>query len=121
MLIHDTATMASKSFNANALAKALARARSSGRRTRRSCRAPASSTFFFCPTGDTDAHAGNQPALAARGAWGSIFRVSFTGHDGTISIAVLGDAVHSSFDNLTFADSNTILATEDRGDALHGS
>jgi len=27
--------------------------------------------------------------------------------------------VHSSFDNLTFADSNAILATEDRGDMLH--
>ena len=32
---------------------------------------------------------------------------------------MLGDAVHSSFDNLTFADTNTILATEDRGDTLH--
>jgi hypothetical protein len=32
---------------------------------------------------------------------------------------VLGDAAHSSFDNLTFADTSNILATEDRGDLLH--
>jgi hypothetical protein len=36
-----------------------------------------------------------------------------------ISIFVLGDAVHASFDNLTFSDDHTPLATEDRGDTLH--
>jgi hypothetical protein len=36
-----------------------------------------------------------------------------------ISILVLGDANHSSFDNLAFADSRTLLAAEDRGDTLH--
>ena len=38
---------------------------------------------------------------------------------GTISIFVLCDAIHSSFDNLAFADANTLLAAEDRGDTLH--
>jgi hypothetical protein len=38
---------------------------------------------------------------------------------GTISIFVLGDAVHASFDNLTFSDDHTLLAAEDRGDTLH--
>ena len=32
-------------------------------------------TFFFDITGDTDNVAGNDPVLAARGAWGGIFRV----------------------------------------------
>src|SRR5262249_6471929 len=32
-------------------------------------------TFFFDPTGDTDAPTGQIAQLAARGAWGSIFRV----------------------------------------------
>ena len=32
-------------------------------------------TFFFGPTGDTNADAGNVDSLAKRGAWGSIFRV----------------------------------------------
>jgi hypothetical protein len=61
------------------------------------------------------------PALAARGSWGSIFevRLSPDGNNGSISIAVLGDADHASFDNLTFGDHNTLLATEDRGDGLH--
>ena len=38
---------------------------------------------------------------------------------GKISIFVLGDADHASFDNLTFADDHTLLAAEDRGDTLH--
>ena len=79
-------------------------------------------TFFFDATGDTDATAGNVPALAARGSWGSIFRVDLDDQDGdtgTISIVVLGDQFHASFDNLTFADDNVLLAAEDRGDMLH--
>ena len=78
-------------------------------------------TLFFDPTGDTDATAGSTPALAARGSWGSIFKVRFSprGNDGFISIAVLGDADHASFDNLAFADHDTLLAAEDRGDGLH--
>ena len=58
--------------------------------------------------------------LAARGAWGSIFRVDMLDAlNGTIAIVVLGDRDHSSFDNLAFADQCTLLATEDRGDTLH--
>jgi hypothetical protein len=59
--------------------------------------------------------------LAARGAWGSIFRVDFPGgvEEGSVSIVVLGDADHSSFDNLTFGSTGLLLATEDRGDNLH--
>jgi hypothetical protein len=77
-------------------------------------------TFFFDPTGDTNANSGNQAALAARGAWGSIFRVDFTDdNQGTISIFVLGTAEQSSFDNLAFTDTQTLLAAEDRGDTLH--
>jgi len=90
-------------------------------------------TFFFSPTGDTDAPTGQVPQLAARGAWGSLFRVDL-GHegdgdhdrddrgahrDGKISIFVLGDQVHNSFDNLTFANEHQLLAAEDRGDTLH--
>jgi hypothetical protein len=78
-------------------------------------------TFFFDATGDTSANSGNQPALAARGAWGSIFRVDFSAddHDGRLGIFVLGTAEQSSFDNLTFIDSKTMILTEDRGDTLH--
>jgi hypothetical protein len=78
-------------------------------------------TFFFDATGDTSALSGSQPALAARGAWGSIFRVDFSSdnHDGSLSIVVLGTAEQSSFDNLAFVDTQTLLAAEDRGDTLH--
>jgi hypothetical protein len=60
--------------------------------------------------------------LAARGAWGGIFRVDLDAsrETGTISLVVLGDAHHASFDNLTFVDDkDTILVAEDRGDTLH--
>ena len=78
-------------------------------------------SFIFDATGDTSAISGNQPALAARGAWGSIFRVDFNSdnQDGRLAIIVLGTAEQSSFDNLTFIDSKTILVAEDRGDTLH--
>ena len=87
-------------------------------------------TFFFVPTGDTDAPTGQVPQLAARGAWGSIFRVDLrdddhdrrdkkADNDGTISLFFLGDQEHNSFDNLAFANEHQLLAAEDRGDALH--
>ena len=57
-------------------------------------------------TGDTDNRAGIQPELAARGAWGGIFRVDLDANreTGNISLVVLGDADHASFDNITFVD-----------------
>jgi secreted PhoX family phosphatase len=85
-------------------------------------------TFFFTATGDTDAPTGQIPQLAARGAWGTIFRVDLRdngqqGHheedDGRISAFVLGDQTHNSFDNLAFANEHQLLAAEDRGNGLH--
>ena len=50
-----------------------------------------------------------------------IFRVDFDPNRETdqIGIVVLGDADHSSFDNMTFASRTALLLTEDRGDTLH--
>ena len=91
-------------------------------------------TFFFSPTGDTDAPTGQVPQLAARGAWGALFRVDLRddddddnqgnkakprADDGKISIFVLGDQVHNSFDNVAFANRHQLLAAEDRGNTLH--
>src|SRR5262245_11405766 len=90
-------------------------------------------SFFFTATGDTDAPTGQIPQLAARGAWGAIFRVDMKDDNGrgkgkngklpsddaTISIFVLGDQGHNSFDNLAFANDSQLLAAEDRGDTLH--
>jgi hypothetical protein len=120
--IHDTAVDGTASFSANAAAKAAGA--TPFKRPENMAFQPGANfeTFFFCITGDTDARSGNQPALAARGAWGGIFRVDLS-HDrntGSISLIVLGDPEHAAFDNLTFADNKTtLLATEDRGDTLH--
>jgi hypothetical protein len=122
VLLHDTDADGFASFNANALAKAAGATPFKRPENLQFQPGTDFKTFFFCPTGDTNADSGNQPELAARGAWGSIFRVDLTGPNldgGLISIAVLGDKDHAAFDNLAFADSETLLATEDRGDGLH--
>lgn len=119
--VHDTAMDGSEPFDANALAKAAGA--TPFKRSENAQFQPGTNfgTFFFDITGDTDANAGNDPELAARGAWGGIFRVDIApqAQVGTIGIVVLGDADHSSFDNLTFTGRTVLLAAEDRGDTLH--
>jgi len=121
--IHDTQINGTDPFDANALAKAAGA--TPFKRPENGQFQPGSHfrTFVFLITGDTDNTAGSDPVLAARGAWGGIFRVDLNGNrnSGTISLVVLGDADHASFDNVTFVDDkDTILVTEDRGDLLHG-
>ncbi len=119
--VHDTAVDGTADFDANAAAKAAGA--TPFKRPENAQFKPGSQfqTFVFDITGDTDANAGNDPALAARGAWGGIFRVDLDSsrETGTLSIVVLGDADHASFDNLTFTSRTTVLAAEDRGDTLH--
>ncbi|HTH20159.1 MAG TPA: hypothetical protein VL912_08755, partial [Candidatus Udaeobacter sp.] len=120
--VHDTEINGTAPFDANALAKAAGA--TPFKRPENGQFQPGShfQTFVFVITGDTDAVAGNDPVLAARGAWGGIFRVDLdgSGESGNISLVVLGDADHASFDNVTFVDDrDTILVTEDRGDGLH--
>ncbi len=119
--IHDTAVDGTASFDANAAAKtALA---TPFKRPENAAFLPGSRfrTFFVAVTGDTDADSGGVAALARRGAWGSLFRVDLNADrdSGTISIFVLGDSVHNSFDNVTFADRTQLLTAEDRGNTLH--
>jgi len=120
--VHDTAVDGTAPFDASAAAKAAGA--TPFKRPENGQFQPGShfQTFVFDVTGDTDNRSGTQPALAARGAWGGIFRVDLDAsrETGTISLVVLGDADHASFDNLTFVDDkDTILVAEDRGDTLH--
>ena len=120
--VHDTAGNNTAPFSANALAKTAGA--TPFKRPENLIFQPNSDfeTFFFTATGDTDADAGHQAPLAARGSWGAIFRVHFDKHGqtGSISAIVRGDADHASFDNITMADRCTLLTAEDRGDGLHG-
>jgi hypothetical protein len=119
--VHDTSVDGFGPFDENALAKAAGA--TPFKRPENLQFQPGShyQTFFFCPTGDTDAVAGAQAALRQRGTWGSIFRVDLSAdrNTGTISIFFLGTKTQNSFDNLSWADDHTIIATEDRGDGLH--
>jgi hypothetical protein len=131
--IHTANAGDTASFNANAAAKAAGA--TPFKRPENMAWLPGSDfrTFFFDPTGDTDAIAGDNPFLQARGAYGAIFRVDLRDdddrhgddddrhgdHDGRISLFFLGDHDHNSFDNLAFANEHQLLAAEDRGDTLH--
>ena len=120
--VHDSAINGTNPFDANALAKAAGA--TPFKRPENGQFQPGSHfrTFVFVVTGDTDSTAGTDPVLAARGAWSGIFRVDLNANreSGNISLVVLGDADHASFDNVTFVDDkDTILVTEDRGDMLH--
>ena len=120
--VHDTAKDGMADFDASAAAKKAGA--TPFKRPENLAFLPGSgfNTFFFTVTGDTDATAGMVPALAARGAWGAIFRVDLneqSNNRGQISIFALGDQDHNSFDNITFADKNVFLTAEDRGDTLH--
>ncbi len=137
--IHTSSAGDTAGFDANAAAKAAGA--TPFKRPENMAWLPGSDfrTFYFDPTGDTDSVAGENPFLQARGAYGAIFRVDL-GHDdhhgdgrhaddhhgsdrtsdiGRISLFVLGDHTHNSFDNLAFANEHQLLATEDRGDLLH--
>ena len=120
--VHDTEVDGTDPFDANALAKAAGA--TPFKRPENGQFQPNThfQTFFFAITGDTDNTAGSDPVLAARGAWGGLFRLDLgaSGATGSISLVVLGDADHASFDNITFVDDkDTVLLTEDRGDTLH--
>lgn len=121
LTVHDTTVDGTEAFDANAAAKAAGA--TPFKRPENSQFQPGTNfnTFFFDITGDTDANAGNDPELAARGAWGGVFRVDIRPGQaaGTISLVILGDADHSSFDNMSFANRTTLLLAEDRGDTLH--
>src|SRR5437667_2378307 len=120
--IHDTEVNGTDPFDANALAKAAGA--TPFKRPENGQFQPGSHfrSFFFDVTGDTHNIAGIDPVLAARGAWGGLFRVDLDANreTGSISLVVLGDADHASFDNITFVDDkDTVLLAEDRGDTLH--
>jgi hypothetical protein len=120
--VHDTAVNGTAPFDASAAAKVAGA--TPFKRPENGQFQPGSHfrTFYFDITGDTDNRAGSQSTLAARGAWGGVFRVDLNadGNSGTISLVVLGDADHAAFDNITFVDDkDTILLAEDRGDTLH--
>ena len=120
--VHDTEINGTDPFDANALAKAAGA--TPFKRPENGQFQPGSHfrSFFFDVTGDTDNIAGIDPVLAARGAWGGLFRVDLDANreTGSISLVVLGDADHASFDNITFVDDkDTVLLAEDRGDTLH--
>jgi hypothetical protein len=72
--------------------------------------------FYFTETGDTSL------SSTLPGRFGGVFRISQSSPSadtGTISIAAVGYAHHSGFDNIAFASKNKVLVVEDGGDGMH--
>lgn len=125
--VHDTAVDGTTTFNANALAKSAGATPLKRPENGRFVPESDFRSFVFTETGDTDKTAGEYvsptgEAAAERGSWGAILRLDLdrTGGDtGTLRTIVLGDGTRAAFDSITFLDTKTILAGEDRGDTLH--
>ena len=72
--------------------------------------------FYFTETGDTSTDS------TLPGAFGGVFRLaqsSPTSDTGTISIAAVGNKLHTGFDNISFLTARRVLVVEDAGDLLH--
>jgi hypothetical protein len=72
--------------------------------------------FYFTETGDTSL------SSTLPGRFGGVFRISQSSPSadtGRISIAAVGDAHHSGFDNIAFASKDKVLVVEDGGDGMH--
>lgn len=120
--LHDTSVDGTTAFDAIALAKS--KCATPFKRPENFAFVPKSGfkSLVFDETGDTSNDAGSDPDAAARGAWGSLFRLDFPSagaSTGSIKVVVNGDAAHSSFDTLTMLDKDTVLTGEDRGETLH--
>ena len=116
--IHDTSTDGTTPFNANALAKGKS---TPFKRPENGMFRPGTlfREFFFTETGDTSALT---EAASAFGGFGGLFKLSQrhpSDDDGQLTLFVLGDQLHTGFDNLAFWTKNKLVAVEDRGDTLH--
>jgi hypothetical protein len=117
--LHSTQADGFAAFDANALAKQADA--TPFKRPENGVFAPATGfgKFVFTETGDTDA---DSQAGAALGGFGALFEVSEDGPRAThghLRMVIRGDEMHTGFDNISFADRNTVLVAEDAGDTLH--
>lgn len=116
--IHDTATLGTAPFDANALAKGVG---TPFKRPENGVFRPGTSfgEFYFTETADTSAltEAGRD-----FGGFGGIFKLSQrhpSDTNGMLTLLYLGDIDHTSFDNLAFLTEDLLVAVEDRGDGFH--
>ena len=119
VVVHDTATDGTTSFNANTAAKA-AHA-TPFKRPENGAFWPGSHfrEFYFDETGDTNA---TSPENDTAGGWGSIMKLtqaSPTASTGTITVFYKSTGPTSCFDNVTFLSKDAVTFVQDAGDGLH--
>jgi hypothetical protein len=127
VVVHDTATDGTASFNANIAAKAVHA--TPFKRPENGQFRPGShfGEFYFDETGDTNATSpeNGDPATGAGGAggWGSVQKLvqsSPTADTGKLTLFYRSNQGHSGFDNVAFLSKDKVTFVEDAGDTLHG-
>ncbi len=116
--IHNTDIDGNTPFNANALAKAAGG--TPLKRPENGQFQPGTEfrTFVFDETGDTNL----LTEAKDHGGFGAVLilkQSSPSANTGKLSLLYKSDAVHSSFDNVTFISRNKVAFVEDAGDTLH--
>ncbi len=92
------------------------------RRTGSSSRAPASATFFFDETGDTDNRSQAIPDLGGFGGVQKLVQSSPSADTGTLTLFYKGDQAHTGLDNVTFLSRTKLTFVEDaRRHAAHAA
>jgi hypothetical protein len=117
--VHDTATAAAGSFDANAAAKA-AHA-TPFKRPENGVFRPGTKfrEFYFDETGDTNATSPENPTA---GGWGSIMKLtqsSPASDEGKLTLFFSSKQATSSLDNVQFLARDSLVGVQDMGDTLH--
>ena len=116
--IHDTDTDGTAPFSANALAKT--HLATPFKRPENGLFRPGTGfgEFYFDETGDTDLRT---EAGETYGGFGAVMKLTYSAASdlGTLSLFYRGNAGHTGFDNVAFADQDGIIFVEDAGDTLH--
>jgi hypothetical protein len=120
--VHDTAVDGFSTFDANAAAKTASA--TPFKRPENGVFRPTPNRpftqFYFTETGDTNSLT---QAGSIYGGFGGVFSLSQaspSAASGVLKLVVLGDAVHSGFDNIAFFNNSQVMVVEDAGDTLHG-
>jgi len=119
VLIHDTETDGTASFDANAAAKA--KLGTPFKRPENAQFRPGTDfkEFFFDETGDTNA---KTEAGSEYGGFGAVLKLSQdnpAADEGTLSLVYRGDVAHTGLDNVAFWSADKVVFVEDAGDDLH--
>ena len=120
VLVHDTDKDGVTPFSANALAKTAGA--TPLKRPENAVFRPGTDfrEFVIAETGDTNAKTEAGSEFGGFGGLLKLTQAAPSAAEGELTLVYLGNPEHTAFDNVAFWSADEVLATEDRGDKLHG-